>query len=161
SPERDDRNSEADKPILDLLSKDFMGILEKSLLESGGDEKIANAMFSAHQHSHLQMDLIYRFNGNIDSDKKTRKLVIIEFHREYISEIEKLVFPDWYTACFMSECKSSSVWGHYGDNHSGACLIFNADVINEKFFLKLKGRNGYSSTSGPTYGFSNRMFYPI
>ncbi len=160
-PERDNRNSKADKPIRDLLSQDFIGILEKSLLKSGGDEKIANAMFSAHHHSNLQMDLIYRFNGNIDSDKKNRNLVIIEFPKEYISQIEKLVFPDWYTACFMSECKSSSVWGHYGDNHSGACLIFNADVTNEKSFLKLKGRNGYSSTSGPTYGFSNRMFYPI
>lgn len=61
----------------------------------------------------------------------------------------------------MSECKSSSVWGHYGDNHSGACLIFNADVINEKSFLKLKGKTGYSSTSGYIYDFSKLMFYPI
>jgi len=160
-PERDNRNSEADKPIRGLLNQEFIGILEKRLIESDGDEKTANAMFSAHHHSNLQMDLIYRFNGNIDSSKKNRNLVIIEFPKEYISQIEKLVFPDWYTACFMSECKSSSVWGHYGDNHSGACLIFNADVINEKSFLKLKGRNGYSSASGPTYGFSNRMFYPI
>ncbi|WP_270671080.1 MULTISPECIES: hypothetical protein [unclassified Aeromonas] len=160
-PERDTRNSETDKPIHDLLSQDFIGILERSLHESGGDERIANAIFSAHHHSDLQMDLIYRFNGDIDSDKTNRNLVIIDFPKEYISQLEKLVFPDWYTACFMSECKSSSVWGHYGDNHSGACLIFNADVINEKSFLKLKGRNGYSSTSGPTYEFSNRMFYPI
>lgn len=160
-PERDWKNSEADKPIIDLLNQDFIGILEKSLKEHEGDEKIANAIFSAHQHSNQQMDLIYRYNGKIENDKKNRNLVIIEFPKEYVSQIEKLVFPDWYTACFMSECKSSSVWGHYGDNHSGACLIFNADVTNDESFLKLKGRNGYSSTSGPTYGFSNRMFYPI
>lgn len=160
-PERDNKNAEADKQIRDLLSKEYIGILEKNLLESGGDEKIENAIFSACHHSNLQMDLINRFNGSIDSNKKNRNLVIIEFPKEYITQIERLVFPDWYTACFMSECKSSSVWGHYGDNHSGACLIFNADVINDKSFLKLKGINGYSSTSGPTYGFSNRMFYPI
>lgn len=160
-PERESKNSEADKPIVDLLNQDFIGVLEKGLSDNGGDERIANAIFSAHQHSNQQMDLIYRYNGKIDSDKKNRNLVIIEFPKEYISQIEKLVFPDWYTACFMSECKSSSVWGHYGDNHSGACLIFNADIISDKPFLKLKGRNGYSSTSGPTYGFSNRMFYPI
>ncbi|MCX2524012.1 DUF2971 domain-containing protein [Larsenimonas rhizosphaerae] len=160
-PERENKNSEADKPIRDLLSQDFIRTLEKSLLESGGNEKIVSSIFSAHHRSNQQMDLIYRFNGNIDNEKKNRNLVIIEFPREYISQIEKLVFPNWYTACFMSECKNSSVWGHYGDNHSGACLIFNADVINEKYFLNLKGRNGYSSTSGPTYGFSKRMFYPI
>lgn len=160
-PERNIKNSEADKLIHELLSQDFIGVLEKSLHENRGEQKIANAVFSAHHHSSQQMDLIYRLNGKIDSDKKNRNLVIIEFPKQYISQIEKLVFPDWYTACFMSECKSSSVWGHYGDNHSGACLIFNAEVINDKSFLKLKGKNGYSSTSGPTYGFSNRMFYPI
>ncbi|MBB1345189.1 DUF2971 domain-containing protein [Pseudoalteromonas sp. SG45-2] len=160
-PKRDWINSEADKPIIDLLNKDFIGTLEKSLNENGGDEKIANTIFSALQHSNQQMDLIHRYNGRVDNDSKNRNLVIIEFPKEYISQIEKLVFPDWYTACFMSECKSSSVWGHYGDNHSGACLIFNADVINDKSFLKLKGRNGYSSTSGPTYGFSNIMFFPV
>jgi hypothetical protein len=160
-PERKSKNSEADKPIVDLLNQDFIGVLEKGLTDNGGDERIANAKFSAYEHSNQQMDIIYRYNGKIDSDKKNRNLVILEFPKEYVSQIEKLVFPDWYTACFMSECKSSSVWGHYGDNHSGACLIFNTDIISGKPFLKLKGINGCSSTSGPTYGFSNRMFYPI
>ncbi|MCQ8882706.1 DUF2971 domain-containing protein [Pseudoalteromonas shioyasakiensis] len=160
-PERDNKKYEADKQIRDLVSQDFIGTLEKSLLEGGGVEKIANEIFSAHHYSNQQMDLIYRFNGNIDSEKRNKNLVFIEFPKEYISQIEKLVFPDWYTACFMTEYKSSSVWGHYGDNHYGACLIFNANVINEESFLSLKARNGYNSTSGPTYGFSNRKFYPI
>jgi hypothetical protein len=51
------------------------------------------------------MDLIYRHNGVIDRDKKNRNLVINEFSEEYISQLEKLVFPEWYTACFMTDYK--------------------------------------------------------
>ncbi|WP_432459231.1 DUF2971 domain-containing protein [Agarivorans sp. QJM3NY_25] len=160
-PKRDIKNSEAGKIIEDLVSSDFIGMLEKSMFENNGDEKIVSAVFSAQKHSHSQMDLIYRHNGNVDNDMKNRNLVVIEFSDEYISQLEKLVFPEWYTACFMSECKSSSVWGHYGDNHSGACLIFNAEVIAEKKYLSMKGRNGCSSSSGATYGFANREFYEV
>lgn len=142
-PKRESKNIDADKPIADLIARDFIGILEKVLSESDGDEKIVSVLFSAQKHSHSQMDLIYRHNGNIDNDRKNRNLVIVEFSEEYISQLEKLVFPEWYTACFMSECKSSSVWGHYGDNHSGACLIFKSEMIDGKPFLSLKGRNGY------------------
>lgn len=160
-PTRRKSNVAAEKSISELVNKDFIGTLEKGLKESSGDERIASALFSAHKHSNEQMELIHRYNGVIETDKKNKNLVLVKFPKEYILQIEKLVFPDWYAACFMSECSSSSVWGHYGDNHSGACLIFNADVIDNKRFLSLKGRNGYSSKTGPTYGFSNLMFYPI
>jgi len=160
-PTRESKNIDADKPIADLIARDFVKVLEKGLSENNGDEKLVSVLFSAQKHTHSQMDLISRYNGNFDKDKKNRNLVIIEFAEKYISQLEKLVFPEWYTACFMSECKGSSVWGHYGDNHYGACLIFNAESIDEKPFLKLKGRNGYSPTSGPAYGFGNRMLYPI
>lgn len=160
-PKRESKNIDADKPIADLIARDFIEILEKGLSENNRDEKIVSVLFSAQKYSHSQMDLIYRRNGNIDNDRKNRNLVIVEFSEQYISQLEKLVFPEWYTACFMSECKNSSLWGHYGDNHSGACLVFNAEMIDGKPYLSLKGRNGCSSISGPTYGFSNRMFYPI
>lgn len=159
-PERSHKDITATQPLHDLIDQNFISVLEKGLNEEGSAESLSSAIFAAHKHTHSQIDLIYRHNGVIDRDKKNRSLVINDFSEEYISQLEKLVFPEWYTACFMTECKSSSVWGHYGDNHTGACLIFNADVVDEQSFLKLKGRNGYSS-SGPTYGFGNHMFYPI
>ena len=159
-PLRTQKNEDADKPIRELIEKNFIGILEKGLNENGNEEEIVSALFSAQKNSQSQLDLIHRYNGTLSECQKNRNLVIFEFPEKYISQIEKLVFPEWYTACFMSECKSSSVWGHYGDNHSGACLIFEAEEIDGDHFLSLKGRNGYS-TSGPTYGFSNHRFYPI
>ncbi|HDD9131362.1 TPA: DUF2971 domain-containing protein, partial [Escherichia coli] len=56
---------------------------------------------------------------------------------------------------------NSSVWGHYGNNHSGACLIFKIESEDNNNSLSLKRKNGYSSTSGPTYGFVKHKFYPI
>jgi hypothetical protein len=159
-PERSHKDTTATKPIQDLIDQNFISVLEAGLKEKGSGEALSSAIFAAHKHTRSQMDLIYRHNGVIDRDKKNRNLVINDFSEEYISQLEKLVFPEWYTACFMTECKSSSVWGHYGDSHTGVCLIFNTDVVDGTSYLKLKGRNGYSS-SGPTYGYGNHMFYPI
>ncbi len=104
----------ADKPIKDLVDKNFIGTLEKSLKEKNSDDEIFSAIFAAHKHTHSQIHLIHRHKGIINIDKKNSNLVINDFSEEYISQLEKLVFPEWYTACFMTECKSSSVWGHYG-----------------------------------------------
>ena len=47
------------------------------------------------------------------------------FLQEYINQIPQLVYPNWYSASFISEFPENSVlWGHYGDSHRGVCLIF-------------------------------------
>ena len=45
----------------------------------------------------------------------------------YLKEIERLLWPKWYTACFMKHYHNSSVWGHYTEGHKGACLIFKSN----------------------------------
>ena len=58
---------------------------------------------------------------------KSRELVFADFPRAYLKEIERLLYPNWYTACFMKHYHNSSVWGHYTEGHKGACLIFEVD----------------------------------
>lgn len=60
----------------------------------------------------------------------------------------------------MSECKNSSVWGHYGANHTGACLIFNTDQHESNHYLNLRGINGWGS-SGPIQGNIKLQLHPI
>lgn len=36
----------------------------------------------------------------------------------------------------MTESHNSSIWGHYGDNHKGVCLIFESDENNKISFDK-------------------------
>lgn len=154
------KNTKAHKILDRLVETDFIGVIENTLEEKEREKKMGDVIFSAHRHIHDQIDIIRRYNGMIDKSTKNKNLVLIEFPDVYISQLEKLVYPDWYTACFMSDCSNSSVWGHYGDNHSGVCLMFKSEAEGEDFFLNLKGING-RGTSGPSYGFTKRKFHPI
>ena len=55
---------------------------------------------------------------------KNNQLVIFDFPKVYVEQLERLLWTKWYTACFMTSYHNSSVWGHYGDKHTGVCLIF-------------------------------------
>ena len=63
--------------------------------------------------------------------------------------IERLLWPNWYTACFMKDYHNSSVWGHYGDQHSGACLIFETGktgTLNSFSLYHMTGKEIKTST---------------
>ncbi|SEJ64101.1 Protein of unknown function [Azotobacter beijerinckii] len=57
----------------------------------------------------------------LDSEKE----VFVDFPTVYVDQLPTLTHSPWYVACFMSECTNSAIWGSYGDNHKGACLIFD------------------------------------
>ena len=63
-----------------------------------------------------------------------------DFPTVYLNEIERLLWPNWYTACFMKDYHNSSVWGYYADKHEGACLIFEP--------VKTSGSNGLELYKG-------------
>ena len=72
-----------------------------------------------------------------ETSRKNSQLVIADFPRIYLKEMERLLWPKWYTACFMENYHNSSVWGNYGDKHSGACLIFETIKIGKSNSLRL------------------------
>lgn len=49
------------------------------------------------------------------------------FPEEFSTELDYLMYPHWYVACFMKSCENSAIWGSYGDNHKGVCLIYNSE----------------------------------
>ena len=57
--------------------------------------------------------------------QKNNQLFICDFPSIYLREIGWRLLPSWYAACFTKSYHNSSVWGHYGDQHSGVCLIFD------------------------------------
>lgn len=161
-PQRGKNDFDTEKPIIDLLEKNFFSLMDDKISSNDdNNERKINSLFSAFLHTNSQIDLIHRYNGIIDDNTKNKNLVFFEFVEKYISLLEKLIYPEWYTACFMSECYNSSVWGHYGNNHTGACLIFKIESEDNIDTLSLKRKNGYSSTSGPTYEFVKHKLYPI
>ncbi len=65
--------------------------------------------------------------------------VLIDFLEMYVKRIEILLWPQWYTACFMGNYHNSSAWGHYGGGHKGVCLIFEAVESDKSNSLALDG----------------------
>lgn len=137
--------------IHDIVANDFVGVLEKSIASGESEEPVVTAIFAAKKHLKEQSYLINKYNGDISPDKPNRNLVMNEFSSGYLERLKEITFPKWYTSCFMSECENSSVWGHYGDNHTGMCLIFDSEIIKDKSYIKLNGITGWSN-SGPSYG---------
>ena len=69
--------------------------------------------------------------------EKNDRFVRFDFPKAYLEQLERLLWPKWYAACFMKSCHNSSVWGNYGDNHKGVCLIFEAEEANKSKNLEL------------------------
>lgn len=65
--------------------------------------------------------------------------LMAEFPEAFCKSLEDLTHTKWYTACFMDDCTNSSVWGSYGANHTGVCLIYDAPLSeNGKPTLKVR-----------------------
>ncbi len=83
--------------------------------------------------------------------RRNNQLVIFDFPKIYVEQLERLLWSKWYTACFMKSYHNSSVWGHYGDSHKGACLIFETVETDNSHSLKLNLRSGSRSLTIPFY----------
>lgn len=116
------------------LSETFTNLLDSSDLNLIEVKSVENEKrqicFKVLKILKSEQDIISKYNETIDNYEKNKNFVFRDFPDNYLTQIEKLVYPQWYTACFMTECENSSVWGHYGNNHSGVCLIFEVEDNN-------------------------------
>ena len=119
-----------------------------------------NAFFGAQQRQMAELDLIHLYNESIDRRLVNRNFVFLTFCDEYVNKIEMLVYPDWYTACFMAECKNSAVWGSYGVNHTAVCLKFKVRNNGGHPTIRLNRMNGWNS-AGPMHGKVEHQFLEI
>ncbi|WP_213993903.1 DUF2971 domain-containing protein [Sodalis sp. dw_96] len=159
-PPRQQIFSDSEKNIKCLLDNNYINSLEQLIKDNDDGGKTLNAFHFARKNSQMQLELINRYNGNINASHFNKNFLLIEFPDKYINKIESLIFPAWYTACFMTDCKNSSAWGHYGDNHKGACLIFETKRIKDDNFLNLNANlSEISSNHGHDY--KDYQFHPI
>ena len=97
--------------------------------------------------------------------RKNWKFLVIDYPGIYIEQLSRLLWPEWYAACFVKENHNSSMWARYGDGHKGVCLIFEADEDGEQASLNLNRITGRSSsgvgTSQDHWGYSPMPFYEV
>ncbi|KAA0982634.1 DUF2971 domain-containing protein [Pseudomonas sp. ANT_J12] len=86
----------------------------------------------------------YRINSSLIGDPKYVEYnqLITTFPPRYCESIERLMYPDWYVACFMEDASNSSIWGTYGENHTGICLKYKVSGAADNINLELYGSAG-------------------
>ena len=101
------------------------------LAQQIGDEKVLDVGFEISARMMAGQFIFHKYNARSEVQSKSehnRQLLIFDFPKIYLEQLEQVLYPDWYVACFMKDYRNSSVWGHYGDNHKGVCLIFEAET---------------------------------
>ena len=85
------------------------------------DTELDDILLSIENARNIQ-EITERYNTSTNS---TSGFLFSKFPAMYVEQLEGLLWPKWYTACFMTSYHNSSLWGHYADGHKGVCLIFN------------------------------------
>jgi hypothetical protein len=78
------------------------------------------------------------------------RLLVREFPHIFLREIRRLIYPEWYAACFMGDYRNASVWGTYGDNYTGVCLIFKAKLVEVDSSIELCRKKAYGARKTPS-----------
>lgn len=113
-----------------------------NLMSSTTEDPTYDLLFkSVHQVSE-ELKLVSRLNATDAQEKERWFHLIFEFPECYCLSLDKLIFPSWYTACFMASCKDSSIWGTYGGNHRDVCLKFKIDHDKDGHSLNLLAPSG-------------------
>jgi hypothetical protein len=82
------------------------------------------------------------------------------FASSYLNQIEQLMHPKWYVACFMKECNNSAIWGSYGDNHKGLCLKYRVSGSETTLAMEVNKPKGYGR-KGIIFSFENMHFKEV
>ena len=125
---------------LPLVGEILVSTLE-SMAQLEEDEEQTDALLQSLESVRYAMRLELLNNPILTGISESNFLLVyFDFSSVYLKEIEKLLWPNWYVACFTKDYHNSSVWSTYGDNHKGACLIFESTQID--------GSRQYSAVSG-------------
>jgi len=91
--------------------------------------------------------------------------LLCDYPSAYLGRLPKLMHTDWFTACFVDNCRHSAMWGHYGDGHRGVGLQFQAvRDASGKPALPLQRRVGWRGdrlTLEPIVDWAPQPFLPV
>lgn len=49
-----------------------------------------------------------------------------------------MIYPDGLVSCFSADVTNSVMWGHYADEHRGACLLYETILVEGKEVIPLE-----------------------
>lgn len=135
-----------------LITKDFFSNIHNY------ESEVINSYLKSSTDCMQDMALAINKSNKIDN----LGFILVDFLGAYLKRTEDLLYPKWYPACFMKNCNNSSVWGHYAENHTGMCLIFNTTGDGGKRCLPLNSTGGSTTNNnGITRTFRNNKNFPL
>ncbi len=160
-------NGLTDKKIFNQDLNEFKSVIESTKglsnlinqLEEENNKNVTESFFSIISLYTQSSSLLTQYNNLNLSSNSNSFFLISEFPNKFITKLESVIYPPWYSASFLYEHTNSSIWGHYGDNHKGVCLKFKTTKVNDNLILNLGTEYGYSS--GPIVGMRPHTFKEI
>jgi hypothetical protein len=124
-PPQDTFRAASAKPI---ALRQMFEALRASELEHPDHPEFAEVMSTICNQQSAQLAIINEYNGLLSSIGRAWQTVISDFPERYVIQLDKLLYSDWYAACFISDPDHAAMWGHYGDGHKGVCLKFRTHI---------------------------------
>lgn len=161
-----------------LISKKMFTIdeatLEEMILKAGNVVTIYNQMEAESDESVDNLEIFFQtinaYRQGISlsnfADAKPELIfsngifIINFFDQAFINKLETLCYPDWYSASFLTNCRNSAIWAHYGDSHRGICLVYEPIEKEEKLTMEIRMQTGYNMT-GPTISMRPETFKKV
>jgi len=141
-------------PNLDLMIETLRSISQ----EGQGD--LLREMFALFGDLASQVGLATLISHGEGNYAANKDFIVRAFGEEFVDQLERLVYPGWRVACFLSDCRDSSLWGSYGDSHTGVCLVFKPDERDGRMYLPLMQVNGFDSR-GANRGEVTQPLHPV
>ena len=150
---------------LELFASCFKTSMEiikhaESAPQTPDSQRALSAVFQAIGSTRSQMTFINQYNGALDVSMPGKSFVFVDFPSDYVDRLDSILHPAWYAACFMESSEDAALWAYYGDQHRGACLIFEAGGSEERPTLSLRGLPTFGPNDPQTGGIA-RAFLPI
>jgi hypothetical protein len=130
------------------------------------EQEVAEALFAASELMVAQMTFIQDYNAALPPETKAITFFARDFPVAYVRALDELIHPPCFAACFVAKPANASMWGTYGNGHTGICLKFKTTPDSEgRLALNLNGVTGWRGGRGmemePVRSFHLRSFYEV
>lgn len=113
----------------------------------------------------LQALLIREYSGDSKHHGRAWNGLSSGFPELYVNQLEKLLYQDWYVACFVAEPNQAAMWSTYGDGHKGVCLKFKTHLDSSNkpslSLLQMVAAKMNSSGTTPMYGYRDSTLQEV
>lgn len=160
-PQREELEINPVEMIQELIDADIFCKMDLDISQDDKHRQSTEELFSVFEEISKQVALVHRCNGIVERNESNIFFVHYDFPEKFLNQLELILYPEWYSASFMSEFSNSSAWGHYGNSHQGICLIIQSNDAKDNPFLRLRTITGWSSSSGAYYGIMSFPLYKM